>query len=54
MGNEKQMEELMSLAISKIIEPRIEVFEFSKISIIIEKLKRDEVSGRIVVRIPQS
>jgi alcohol dehydrogenase, propanol-preferring len=48
------MEELMELAISKTIEPQIEVYDFPEISAIIEKLKKDEVSGRIVVRIPQA
>lgn len=51
-GNEVQMQELFAAAVKKLVVPRVEVQEFAETNSIIEKLKRNEVSGRIVVKIP--
>lgn len=53
VGTEKQMEELLQHAAMGIIRPTVKVEEFSQLPEIFEKLKHDQVTGRIVVRIPQ-
>ncbi len=53
MGAEKQMDELLQLAITGKIKPRIEVLEFSEIGLVFEKLRRDGITGRVIVKIPQ-
>lgn len=53
VGNEQQMEDLLQNAASGIIKPVVQVEEFSKVPQIFEKLKNNEVTGRIVVKIPE-
>ncbi|KAM0263949.1 hypothetical protein ACHAQJ_000984 [Trichoderma viride] len=53
VGNEQQMEELLQHAVTGVIKPVVQVEEFSEIPQIFEKLKNNQVTGRIVVRIPQ-
>ena len=53
VGNEQQMEELLEQAVAGVINPVVEVKEFSEVPQIFEKLKHNEVTGRIVVRIPE-
>ncbi|OQD79304.1 hypothetical protein PENANT_c055G00387 [Penicillium antarcticum] len=51
-GNEEQLQELFQLALSKTVLPRIELVDFSQTGEILEKLKKDEISGRVVTMIP--
>jgi propanol-preferring alcohol dehydrogenase len=53
VGNEQQMEELLRYAAAGVIRPTIKVEKFSELPQIFEKLKHNQVTGRIVVRIPQ-
>ncbi|KIW09142.1 uncharacterized protein PV09_00078 [Verruconis gallopava] len=52
-GNEAQMQELFKYAIDGTVLPIVEVQDFERSGDILYMLKRDEVKGRIVVRIPQ-
>ncbi|KAH6975211.1 chaperonin 10-like protein [Ilyonectria sp. MPI-CAGE-AT-0026] len=52
-GTEQQMHELLEHAATGKITPTIEVLEFSEMPDIFERLKKDSITGRIVVRIPQ-
>ena len=52
VGNERQMEELFQFAVEKKVLPRLQVSEFSAADEILKKLTKDEVTGRMVVRIP--
>lgn len=51
-GTERQMEELLKQAAAGKITPEIEVLDLDEISRIFEKLKSDQITGRIVVKIP--
>jgi propanol-preferring alcohol dehydrogenase len=51
-GTKEQMEELFELALKKEVLPRTEVYEFEKTDELLQKLIRNEVAGRLVVRIP--
>ncbi|KAH7137424.1 alcohol dehydrogenase-like protein [Dactylonectria estremocensis] len=51
-GTKAQMDEVFALAISKEIVPHIEVYPFSKLAHILGRLLKNEVSGRIVVKVP--
>lgn len=51
-GNEEQLQELFQLALSKTVLPRIELIDFSQTGEILKKLKKDEISGRVVTMIP--
>lgn len=53
VGNEQQMEELFQFALDGTVLPRVQVSDFSKAGDILNKLKNDEVTGRMVVTIPQ-
>lgn len=53
VGNEQQMEELLQHVAAGVIRPLVKVEEFSETPAIFEKLKNNQVTGRIVVRIPQ-
>ncbi|UKZ81505.1 hypothetical protein TrVFT333_009277 [Trichoderma virens FT-333] len=53
VGNEQQMEELLQHTVAGVINPVVQVEEFSQVPHIFEKLKNNEVTGRIVVRIPE-
>ncbi|CVL08064.1 related to ADH3-alcohol dehydrogenase III [Fusarium mangiferae] len=52
VGTEEQMEELLQHALEGTIVPEVKVLEFEEVGNVIEGLKRQEVTGRIVVRIP--
>jgi propanol-preferring alcohol dehydrogenase len=53
VGDEQQMKELLHHAVAGVITPVVQVEGFSQIPQIFEKLKNNQVAGRIVVRIPQ-
>lgn len=53
VGTEQQMEELLQHTAAGTIRPMVKVEEFSEIPQVFEKLKHSQVTGRIVVRIPQ-
>ncbi|KAH0524301.1 hypothetical protein TsFJ059_006830 [Trichoderma semiorbis] len=52
VGTEQQMVELLEQAAAGIINPVVQVEDFSEVPRIFEKLRNNEVTGRIVVRIP--
>ncbi|KAK4061796.1 hypothetical protein Trihar35433_9396 [Trichoderma harzianum] len=52
VGTEQQMVELLEQAAAGTINPMVQVEDFSEVPKIFEKLKNNEVTGRIVVRIP--
>jgi len=53
VGTEKQMDELLQLAITGKIKPLVEMLDFSETGSVFEKLRRDGITGRVVVKIPQ-
>ncbi|KAK1249729.1 hypothetical protein MKX08_009732 [Trichoderma sp. CBMAI-0020] len=53
VGTKKQMEDLLISAEKKEVTPKVEVFEFSKIDELFQRVKRGDVVGRFVVQIPQ-
>ncbi|PTB37115.1 hypothetical protein M441DRAFT_175541 [Trichoderma asperellum CBS 433.97] len=53
VGTEQMMEELLQQTAAGVIRPMVKVEEFSKVPDIFDKLKNNQVTGRIVVRIPQ-
>jgi propanol-preferring alcohol dehydrogenase len=46
------MTELLQLALEGIITPAIEVFDFSEAPTLIQRIMKDAILGRAVVRIP--
>lgn len=53
VGTEKQMDKLLQPAITGKIKPLVEVLDFSETGPVFEKLRRDGIIGRVVVKIPQ-
>ncbi|KAL7778223.1 hypothetical protein CFE70_004900 [Pyrenophora teres f. teres 0-1] len=51
-GSSKQMDELLQHALEGKITPKVEVYDFTDSPKILEELKRYEVTGRKVVRVP--
>ncbi|KAL6157737.1 hypothetical protein ACJQWK_07361 [Exserohilum turcicum] len=51
-GSAKQMEELLQMAVEGKITPKVEVYDFADSPKILQELKRNEVTGRKVVRAP--
>jgi len=46
------MNELLQHALEGKIVPEVKVLEFKEVANVIEGLKRQEITGRVVVRIP--
>lgn len=46
------MTELLQHALEGTIVPEVQVLEFEEVGNVIEGLKRQEITGRVVVRIP--
>lgn len=53
MGTEDQLTELLQAAAAGKIVPSIEVFDFSAVPTLLEKLRKDGITGRAVVNLPQ-
>ncbi|KAI1618558.1 hypothetical protein EDD37DRAFT_677627 [Exophiala viscosa] len=53
VGTDKEMEELLEMAVHGDVVPQIAVFDFDEINNVMERLARFEIGGRIVLRIPQ-
>ncbi|TFB00753.1 Alcohol dehydrogenase 3 [Trichoderma ghanense] len=53
VGNEQQMDDLLQHAVAGVINPVVQVEEFSQVPQIFEKLRNNQVAGRMVVKIPQ-
>lgn len=53
VGTESEMNELMEMAAKGEIKPIVEVFGFKELGHVLERLQRNEVSGRAVVRLPE-
>ncbi|KAF5625307.1 ADH3-alcohol dehydrogenase III [Fusarium tjaetaba] len=52
VGTEEQMTELLQHTLEGTIVPKVMVLDFEQVGDVIEGLKRQEITGRIVVRIP--
>lgn len=52
VGTEKQMDELLQLALDGVITPEIELFDFEETPNLINKIMDDAIIGRAVVKIP--
>ncbi|KAF5557740.1 alcohol dehydrogenase [Fusarium napiforme] len=52
VGTEEQMKELLQHTLEGTIVPKVMVLDFEQVGDVIEGLKRQEITGRIVVRIP--
>ncbi|GLI81133.1 hypothetical protein PoHVEF18_009504 [Penicillium ochrochloron] len=52
VGSETQMTELLQLALEGVITPAIEVFDFSEAPNLIQRITKDAILGRAVVKIP--
>jgi propanol-preferring alcohol dehydrogenase len=52
VGTEKQMEDLLQHALAGTIVPEIKVLEFDQVGNVIEDLKKQQVTGRVIVKIP--
>lgn len=48
------MDELLEMAVAGDVKAHIEVFDFSEIDNVLQKLGRSEIDGRAVVKIPES
>ncbi|KLT46233.1 GroES-like protein [Cutaneotrichosporon oleaginosum] len=53
VGTEKEMDELLALAADGRVTSKVEVVDFERIGEVMERLKNDEITGRVVVRLPQ-
>lgn len=53
VGTEDQLAELLQAAAIGKVAPSIEVFDFSAVPTLIEKLREDGITGRAVVILPQ-
>jgi alcohol dehydrogenase, propanol-preferring len=53
VGSEKEMNELLEMAARGDVKPIVKVFEFERLDEVLGLLARGEVSGRVVVRIPE-
>lgn len=53
VGTEAQLADLLQAAAVGTISPSIEVFDFSVVPTLIEKLREDGITGRAVVTLPQ-
>ena len=51
-GTSTEMDELMTMAVKGDIQAHIECFEFDQINAVLQQLRRGEIDGRAVVRIP--
>jgi propanol-preferring alcohol dehydrogenase len=47
------MDELLALAARGGVTSCVEVVEFERVGEVMERLKNDEITGRVVVRLPQ-
>jgi propanol-preferring alcohol dehydrogenase len=52
VGTEKQMEELLQHALAGDIVPEAKVLEFEEVGNVIEDLKKQQITGRVVINIP--
>ncbi|KAI1069249.1 hypothetical protein LB507_008605 [Fusarium sp. FIESC RH6] len=52
VGTEEQMEDLLQHALAGTISPEVNVLDFDQVGNVIEDLKKQQVTGRVVVKIP--
>ena len=53
VGTEDQLTDLLQAAAAGKIAPSIEIFDFSDVPTLIEKLRDEGITGRAVVTLPQ-
>ena len=51
VGTEKQMQDLLLQTLMGGIEPEVKVLDFGQVGNVIEDLKKQQVTGRIVIKI---
>ncbi len=47
------MDELFDMAVAGDVVPHVEIFELQAINIVLQKLAKFEIGGRVVLRIPK-
>lgn len=52
VGTEEQMKDLLQHALDGTIVPEVKVLEFEEVSDVVGALKRQEITGRVVVKVP--
>jgi alcohol dehydrogenase, propanol-preferring len=52
VGTEREMNELLEMAATGEIRPMVDIYEFSELGEVLQKLQKNEVGGRAVVRLP--
>lgn len=52
VGTEAQMEDLLQHALAGTIVPEVKLLDFDQVGNVIEDLKKQQVTGRVVVKIP--
>lgn len=54
VGTEKEMAELLGMAAEGKVKAIVEVFEFSKLDEVLQKLEKNQITGRAVIIHPES
>lgn len=52
VGSALELNELLNMAARGEVKPIIEMFEFHELEMVLERLRRNEIKGRAVVRLP--
>lgn len=52
MGTEKNMAELLQMAVDGHVSTHVKVFNLEDVNVVMEKLENYEVEGRTILRIP--
>ena len=53
VGTAREMDELLDLATKGTVMPIVQVFDFEVIDEVLKRLARSQITGRVVLRIPQ-
>ena len=47
------MKELLGMTLSGDVAPLVQVFEFERVDEILQKLRKSQIAGRVILTIPQ-
>lgn len=53
VGTPQQADELLQMAVRKEVVPIVKVYEFERLDEVLKALEKGQVSGRVVVKLPQ-
>lgn len=53
VGTDEEMQELLEMAVKGDVVPQVEVFDFSQINNVMERLAKSEIGGRVVLKLPE-